>query len=121
MSSPLSISGLLAAGFLLGVVPAGLFALCGPVAAHVGVEPVRFERWLRRGLFLPSIVFLPAAGWLADAWGARDVALLGLIILVVDVSLFGLIPAARAARDNLPILSAALSLFGVGTLAWMAE
>src|SRR5437764_10395986 len=101
MTSPLSISGILLAGFLLGSLPAGLFALQRSLAAHVGVEADRFERWLHRGLFLPSILFLPVAGWLTDQWGPKDVTLLGLMILTIAISLFGAAPAPRTARINL--------------------
>lgn len=124
MTSSLSIAGILLAGFLLGSLPAALFALQRMLAAHVGVEAERFERWLHRGLFLPSIFFLPAAGWLVDqlgANGAKDAALLGLLILAVGVAILGLVPAPKSARTTLVALSLGLSLFAVGVLAWTPE
>lgn len=119
MPAPMTVAGLMGSGFVVGSLPQSLFALKSVLATHV--DEVRQDRLVRRALFLPAVAFLPVAGHLADAWGARDVAIFGLVVLSVGLGLVALTANEKTLRVHLAGLAFGLSFAAVGTLAWFPD
>jgi fucose permease len=117
--TPLSVVAPLAAGFVLGGLPASLFGLKRPLADHFGADQSQVDAWLRRCLLLPSVFFLPLAGLLADRIGARDVALFGAFFSTIGLALIGLMPRSERMLVNLAGVALGMSLLAVGVLDWM--
>lgn len=111
--------GLLTAGFLVGAL-----ASCGGVLTKAwgernGLNADDARRRVRRAFLYPAVFVLPVAGWLADVWGVKDVALIGLIVVALGMFLLSLSNDVRTASTNLIGLSIGTSFLAVGSIAWM--
>jgi len=119
MISPIVALGLLAAAFLLGLIPGSLFRVGPSWGETFGWSAVESERRLRRGFVLPTVVLLPLAGWLCDLWGAKDLTILGLIFLTVGLAILAVSSNPQTATSNLLGVALGVSMLAVGVIAWM--
>lgn len=119
MVVPIVATGLLSAAFLLGLIP-GCVSTVGPQwGATLGWTAAETQRRLRRGFILPTVILLPMAGWLCDLWGAKDVTLLGLLVLAAGVAILAVNPNSKTATSNLLGVALGVALLAVGSIAWM--
>jgi len=121
MISPIVAPGLLAAAFLLGLTPGCLFGVSSGWGESLGWSARETERRLRRGFVFPAIVLLPCAGWLGDQWGAKDLTIVGLLILALCLTLLALSSNPRAATSNLLGVALGVSLVAIGVISWMPD
>ena len=114
-------TGLLLAGFVLGLLPPCLIALQSELASHCSLDGNESPRRLRRCLLIPAIFFLPIIGVATDAWGPKEPTIAGLMIVALGAILLGFAPAARSFATNIGGISVGLSLLGVGAATWMSH
>lgn len=119
MISPIVGTGLFAAAFLLGSLPSWLFNL-GPVWGETfGWSPTDTERRIRRGFVVPAIFLLPLAGGLSDLWGPKDIAIIGLLIVAIGLTMLAVSQNPQAATTNLLGVATGTAFLAIGTIAWM--
>jgi MFS family permease len=119
MISPLVGTGTFCAAFLLGALPTGLFTLVKDLGRVLNWSADESERGFRRGFVMPTIVLLPLAGGIVDLWGAKDAAVIGLVILTVGLALSAMTPTPQALATNLLGLAAGTAFLAVGLVSWM--
>ena len=120
MTSPLLASGLLLAGFLLGLIPPWLIACQSELTSHCSLDGAECLRRTRRCLFIPAIFLLPMAGIAVDFWGPKEPTIAGLMIVALGSILLGFAPAQRSFATNVAGISVGLSLLAAGAATWMS-
>src|SRR5580698_3184226 len=100
----------LALGSLLNPINSSMIATAlAPIGRAFGVG-VSETVWLVAALYVTSAVAQPTMGKLADRWGARQVFLLGLVVVLLG-------GVAGALAPSLAALIGARVILGVGTSA----
>lgn len=121
MTLSLPASAALANGLLIGLIPTVVDGIKPSLKARLDLPEGRLS-WFSRLFYLTWILFMPLAGWLADAWPNRDVLLFGgLVPLILGIAWLALARSWTAMLLSVLVIGAAYSTVTTTTIRWMTR